>query len=311
MRIAIIGSGAIGSLFAGYLSHGGNDVTLVVRNPAHASMIRQAGLRMEGVRGNRTVAVGATDQSAEAGPAELIMLCVKAYDTAAALTQHAALLEQGGFMLSLQNGFGHEEEIVRHVGQERVLLGTTTIGANLPSPGRVLHNGDGETVIGRPDGQVNEELKRIADTFTRAGLNTTTSSHIDRRLWAKLAVNAAINAPAAILRVRNGVMANQPPLAALVQLVVRETVAVAGQAGVILDADALCAMAVDVARRTAINRCSMLVDVTAGKRTEIEFINGAIARIGRQHGVPAPVNETLTLLVQAIEQTRTERRITK
>ncbi len=310
MKIAIIGSGAIGSLFAGYLAHAGNDVTLITRNPAHARLIQEAGLRMEGVRGSRTVAIRATDRSIEAAPAELILLCVKAYDTASALAQHAELLAAGGLVLSLQNGIGHAEEIIAAVGADRTLLGTTTIGANLPTPGRVLHNGDGETVIGRPDGQVTDAVKQIADVFTRAGLETTTSAEIRRRLWAKLAINAAINAPAAILRVRNGAMADAPQ-AGLIQLAVRETAAVAAKLDIALDAEALIATAIDVARRTGTNRCSMLVDVAGGKRTEIDHINGAIARLGREHDVAAPVNETLTLLVKAIEKTRTERRIAK
>ncbi len=311
MKIAIIGSGAIGTLFGGYLARGGNDVTLVTRNPAHARMIEGAGLRVEGVRGKFDVAARATDQAREAAPAELILICVKAYDTAAALAQHAALFEQGGLVLSLQNGIGHAELIEQLVGPDRLLLGTTTVGANLPTAGRVLHNGDGETVIGRPDGQITAAVKQVADVFTRAGLTTTTANDIHRRLWAKLAINAAINAPAAILHMRNGVMANQPPLANLMQSAVRETAEVAAKLGIHLDVEALGAMAVDVARRTATNRCSMLVDVAGGKPTEIDFINGAIAQIGRKQGVRAPVNETLTLLVKAIEQTRTERRIAK
>jgi len=303
MNVLIIGAGAIGSLFAGYLAAGGLSVTLVENSPAIPSQINRDGLRIRGVRGEQVVRVPVLRDADQSAPADLIMICVKAYDTAAALQQHAAACRRGGLVLTLQNGIGNVEEIERQVGRERTLAGVTTMGANLAAPGEVIHAGEGETIIGEVNGGWSERARRLAEAFTLAGIRTSVSPNIHNLLWTKLCINAAINPLTALLHVHNGVLVEHEPTQNIMRATVDEVVAVAGELAITLDRELLFTRAIEVARATAHNRSSMLMDVLNGKPTEINYINGAVARIGRERGLTAPVNEMLTNLVLALEST--------
>ncbi len=306
MKAYVIGSGAIGSLFACHLALAGAEVVLVARNARTARHIQRSGVRLTGVRGERTAMIPVV-MSAEADPsADLVLVCVKAYDTAAAADQHIELLQSAALVVSLQNGIGNIEEITRRIGDARVLAATTTMGAFVASPGIINHVGEGETVIGELRGGASERAQRVADLFTSAGLKTAVSENIQTLLWTKLCVNAAINPLTALLRVRNGALIEGESTRALMTSVVDEVVAVARTIGVALDGPAMCERALDVARLTANNRSSMLTDVLGGKRTEIDFINGSVVTIGRSHHLATPVNEAMTRLVSAMEATRTQ-----
>jgi 2-dehydropantoate 2-reductase len=217
---------------------------------------------------------------------QLVVVAVKAYDTAPAMRQHAAVVGPTTVVTTFQNGLGNVETIAGLVGETRVLGGTTALGANLLAPGRGELRGD---VLGA------------------AGIAAVAVPNIGPRIWSKLAVNTGINALTAILRVRNGVLALHPETLALLESAVRETVAVARARGVDLDAESLVERTREVARRTAANVSSMLADVRARRRTEIAEINGAVAVAGRALGIPTPINELLAVLVCAVEATSAER----
>jgi 2-dehydropantoate 2-reductase len=307
MRIAIVGPGAVGCTLGAYLVRGGADVVFLDRDEPSAAVLRRSGIRVEGVRGGFQVPAVATADAAAVGPVQLVIVAVKAYDTATATRQHAALVGPTTVVTTFQNGLGNVEAIAGIVGEPRVLGGTTALGANLLGPGHVHHAGDGDTFVGELSGGVSGRAEHVAEELTRAGIVTTAVPNIGPRIWSKLAVNTGINALTAVLRVRNGVLAQHPETLTLLESAVRETVAVARARGVELDAESLVERTREVARRTAANVSSMLADVRARRRTEIAEINGAVAVAGRALGVPTPINELLAVLVCAVEATSAER----
>ncbi|HPM77776.1 MAG TPA: ketopantoate reductase family protein [bacterium] len=302
MHVVVIGAGAMGSLLAGYLREGGLHVTIVAHHARQAAAINECGLSIEGVRGSMRVFVPAVLDARECSPADLILVCVKAYDTGAALAQHESVFAQGQ-VLTLQNGIGNVEVLARRVPSMRILAGTTTLGVNLVEPGVVIHAGEGQTLIG-PAADIDEEpALEIAEALSKAGIVTTVAANINELLWQKLCVNAAINAQTALLRVRNGALADLVPSRELMCAAVLETVAVAAVQGITLDADEMIERAVRTAELTGENRSSMLMDILRERRTEIEYINGAVVRLGAQVGVDTPVNRVLTHLVTTLELT--------
>ncbi|MBM7866820.1 2-dehydropantoate 2-reductase [Heliobacterium gestii] len=312
MLIAVVGAGAMGCLYGGLLARSGADVTLIARKTAHVEQMNKEGLRLSGL--NRLDAPGGTDEPltipvrattcpAEIGPADLVILCVKATDTAVAAKGLGPLLAPHTSLLTLQNGLGNAEILAERWGAERVLVGTSSFGALLVGPGSVRLTGRGQTHLGEPGGLHSERIVAIATAFNRAGLNAAASGNVTGLLWDKLLINVGINALTTIAGIPNGKVLESPALACLMTEAVAEAAAVATAAGIVLS-PAPVERAKAVALATAANRSSMLRDMEAGRVTEIDAINGAVARYGRRHGVATPVNETLTLLVNGLTQLR-------
>ena len=304
MKIAIVGAGAIGSLMAGVLSRGGLDVSLIGRDPVILETLMRQGLRLTGVRGSYQTKPAIFRHGRQAGPADLVVLCVKAYDTAAAMEEHRALVGGNTLVLSLQNGIGNVEILADLVGREHVLAGMTTMGANVTKPGVIHHAGEGETAIGELTGARSERTAGWAEILTKAGWPARAVADVRTLIWGKLCINVAINAVTAILGVNTGQLVELKIVQSLVRDAVAETVAVAARQGMVFDLDERLTQVWQVIDKTRDNRTSMLVDIQRGRRTEIEAINGAVSRLGNQLGVPTPVNDTLTRLVQAKEKAR-------
>ena len=328
MRIAIVGPGAIGGLFGAVLSRGGLDVTLVSRRAEEAERIGREGVRIEGRGGDyvsRPNAVCLESPASALRPFDVILVAVKAYDTESAARTLAPIVGPETTVVTVQNGLGNVEILVTAFGRGRVLGGATNQGANVLRTVGAAPCGrpDGEaekaraatwgrpdlvidhayvagTTIGELDGRVTERAKRIAETFTAAGLETAASDNIDGVIWTKLLINVGINPLVALLRVRNGVLAEHAETLDLMRLAVTEGLEVAKAKGVRLLVPDPVGRAVDQAVKSGGNIASMLQDVRAGRRTEIDFITGAIVREGRRLGIPTPVNEALTLLVRAV-----------
>ncbi|MBN2498216.1 MAG: 2-dehydropantoate 2-reductase [Deltaproteobacteria bacterium] len=294
MKIAVVGPGALGTLFAAYLTEGGLDVLLVDHRPERARRLDDAGIRVQGLRGERHVPVRVTAESGAAGPVDLLILCVKAFQTEGALRAHAALASGSTVAWTVQNGLGNTDAMARVLPASQVVGGSTTMGANLLEPGVVHHAGEGDTWVGELEGGSSERVERIASALSAAGIAVQVAAEIRKVIWTKLLVNVGINALTAILRVRNGRLVEIEPARRLMEAAVREAVALAAGQGLDFDADAVQARVEQVAKLTAQNRSSMLADMLAGRPTEIDYINGAIARLGE-----APVNRSLCELVQA------------
>lgn len=292
----------MGCLFAAYLKEGGLDVTLLDQFEERARVLAEQGVRIEGVRGEHRVKVPVALDAESMGPVGLVIVCVKAFHTEEALRQHRALVGDGTTVWSAQNGLGNYQAMAEVVAKDRIVGGSTTLGANELGPGHIHHAGEGDTFIGELDGSITARVEQIAGKLTGAGINVTVRDDIQKIIFNKLIVNVGINALTAILRVRNGVLVEHEPAKSLMEAAVSEAVRLAATQGIKFDEAEMQERVKEVARRTAENRSSMLQDMLAGRRTEIDYINGAIALLG-----DAPVNRALCNLVRALEKTHAER----
>jgi len=307
MRYAVVGAGAMGSLFGGLLARAGWQVHLLDPWVEQVETLRKEGLVIEdatGALGGGTVVVPvrATTNPADIGTVDVVVFFVKGYHTRQAALDARPLFGDTTVALTLQNGLGNVEELEAVLGRGRVLAGTTSCGATLLAPGRIRFAGLGPTVIGRPSGELGARAQAIADGFRSAGLETSLTDDIRSALWGKVIINVGINALTALTGFRNGQLLDYPETKDLLRAAVSEAAAVAAAKGIRLPWADPAAHVEEVARLTAANRSSMLQDVERGRRTEIDTINGAVVREAEAVGLAAPVNKVLTLLVKAREK---------
>lgn len=308
MKIAIIGAGAMGSLFGGRLALAGEEVWLLDVWEEHVRTIREQGLTIATAAKEIPTRPNATTKLEEIGQADLVIIFVKSTATKAAAQTAKRLLGPDTAVLTLQNGYGNAETIAGVVGAERVIAGTTSQGATLLGPGRIMHGGSGETHIGELGGGRSERLEKIAATLTRAGIPTVGDDNVTALIWGKLIINVGINALTGITGLKNGQLADYDETKEVLTMAVEEAVAVATAAGVTLPYADPVDKVLAIAVATAENRSSMLQDLSGGRVTEIEAINGAVVREGFRRGVPTPVNRTLTMLIKTLEKLRQETR---
>jgi 2-dehydropantoate 2-reductase len=308
MRIAVVGIGALGSLFAGYLARCGEDVSGVDVKPEIISAIRESGVRIREPEGEEiSIPLRVALRPEEIGQMDLVIFLTKSGQTRGAAQSARCLFGEETVALTLQNGLGNPEAIGSILGEERVLVGVTNQGSTLLKPGGILHGGRGETVIGEMQGTRSERVDRIASAFNRAGFPTRVSAGIQNDVWGKLIVNVGINALTAITRLRNGVLVEHPETREILRRAVEETTRVADQKGVRLPHEDAVKKVEDVCRASKANFSSMLQDVLQRRETEVDFINGAVVREGEKMGVEAPVNRLLTALVKTLEKTYDQR----
>jgi len=303
VKIAIIGAGAIGSLLGGFFKKAGYDATLIDNSVERSHIVSKQGLFISGVSGDHHVMIPSTTKSDFHGNFDLIFVCVKAYDTEQAVRKNMSLIGPNTTMITLQNGLGNIETIIEIIGPEKVLAGTTTMGAFQEKPGYIHHAGLGETVIGEISGKITSRLEIIAGILNDSNIACSISANIYQLLWSKVIVNAGINAMTSLLHVKNGVIVEIEETQWIMYEVVKEAIQTARACGIDLDTDLMLKKVEDVARRTSQNRSSMLTDVINKKRTEIDFINGAIVREAKKHDITVPFNEMLHKLVKALEKT--------
>ncbi|MEM4699885.1 MAG: 2-dehydropantoate 2-reductase [Candidatus Nezhaarchaeales archaeon] len=295
MRALVMGAGSIGSLFAAFLARQGWRVAIVARRP-HVEAVRAGGLRVEGPLGSFTVKVEAYEDAGCLREApDVVLITVKAYDTRQACLQVRRLIELGAVPVCLQNGLGVEEEASQALGT-RAFRAVTSNGAMLSEPGLVRHTGLGETLIGAG----HPALEELASALSASGLPTRTVEDVRGVVWLKTLINAGINPLGALTGLRNGELLEVGWLRELMRRVVEEGRGVALKRGVALSEDPVEAT-FRVARATANNKNSMLQDLERGRRTEVDYINGAIAREAEGLGMEAPLNRALTMLIKAME----------
>jgi 2-dehydropantoate 2-reductase len=295
MDVLVFGAGSLGSLLGGVLARA-HDVTLVGREP-HVTAVNGDGLRITGVEAMDVWPAATTD--ATGANADLALVTVKSYDTETA----ARTLATGdyGAVCSLQNGMGNEDVLAEHLDAP-VLAGTATCGARLVDPGHVEWTGRGTITLGawRPDDAA-ATAERVATALRTAGLDAEATTDVQRRLWEKLAVNAAINPVTALARVENGAVATTP-LDGLARTAAVETARVARDDGVDLSDERAADAVAAVARETARNRSSMHRDVARGRRTEIDAISGYVVDRAAATERSVPINRTLASLIRGWER---------
>jgi 2-dehydropantoate 2-reductase len=301
MRVCIVGCGAVGSLFAANLAQLEDvEVWAYDLDRAHVDAINADGLRLTGA-GDVVAQVHATADPSLLPPCEFGVVATKAMHTDAAISAAAHAFE-GGSVASVQNGLGNEEAIARHA--ERVIRGTTFPAGRILSPGVVQWDVKGDTTLGpfEPSPPSPDDIARLAEACTRAGLPTQAVADARPAQWRKVIFNAATNPVGALTGLTHGRVCERPDLRALVTGLVDEGKAVAASQAIALDADP--EEMIDRAARPDVaydHKASMLQDVEARRQTEIEYLNGGIARFGRELGVPTPLNDAITALVKALE----------
>lgn len=299
VRAAVIGAGAMGCLFGASLAEAGCAVTFVDIRPEVVDAITANGILLEQATGTRAVSgLAASTDFAPIAKAKLVVVFVKATATAAAARAASRFLHPRALVLSLQNGLGNIERLCSLLPPASVVAGTTGCGAAELRPGHVRVAGIAETVIGELHGEHSERIARTAELLSAAGLATRVSANITGVVWTKLLANAGINALAALTGLTNGQVASVAEAFAIARQAVLEAAAVAAASGVSLTTDDPVAHLRHVAEMTARNHASMLQDVRAKRMTEIDAINGEIARRGQALGIPVPVNSLLASLVR-------------
>lgn len=272
MRVAVLGLGAIGHVIARALE---GRVELVTVDRTRSPL-------RDGER-----------------PVEAAVVCVKTYGTAWAADVAARILAPEGVVATVQNGLGNVEALAAKIDRDRISLGVIYVGAELVD-GALQATGAGRVELGRPkDAAARDRLEALARALAAGGMEVSVVDDPWPSVWRKLVVNAAMNPTTAIFRLRNPELLEHPAGRPIADDLARETARVATAAGVAIDPET----APDMWHRTAgfVNRSSMFQDVSAGRPTEIDSINGAVAREGQRLGVATPVNEAVTLLVKAIE----------
>ncbi len=304
MNFLIVGPGAMGCLFAGHLKNAGHQVVMLDYKEDRARDINANGISLEGVAGSFKVRVAAVTEK----PSQKIhvaLICVKAYQTDKVAKTLSSWLDSDVTVLTLQNGLGNLEILRKSLGEKRVLGGVTAEGATLLGPCHVRHAGRGPTIIG-PAGASEGPAASIVSAFADAGFDIRAVDAVEDLIWGKLIVNVGINALAAITRLKNGRLPNIEGTHQVMKEAVGEAVKVAHLKGINLPFPDPVEKVLVVCRGTADNIASMLQDVLARRATEIRFINGAIVAEAQRLGIQAPVNFTLSCLVEALQDTYNE-----
>lgn len=292
--MAVVGAGAVGSYFGGMLARSGVPVTLIAR-PAHVEAINRDGLFIDSLNFQERICVAASTNLSAARGAAFVLFCVKTTDTETTARQLAPHLAPGVAVFSLQNGVDNIARMRAAAGFESFPT-VVYVAAALSAPGHMKHSGGGRLIL-RPGPQA-EQLSQL---FARAGVPCQLSENIEGELWKKLVLNCAGNAVTAIGRASYGAIARHAPTREVLLATAREVSAVARAAGVPLPDEDFAAQALKFCENVGDATSSTAHDIQRGKRTEIDSLNGYVARLGAELGVPTPVNHTLWALVKLME----------
>lgn len=299
--VLVLGAGAMGSLFGGLLAEAGVAVTLVDINAAHIDAICQRGLKLVTDHGARQVRLAACRPDEVRERPDLIILFTKAMHTESALAGIQRWIGPETRLLSLQNGLGNGERIAAYAASSRVAIGITTCPADLCGPGHVESHGQGKVRFTRLDGVSDEIFDRIALLMCDAGLDCAIDPMVHTAIWEKVAFNAALNSICAVTGCAVDAIGRLPAAQALALEIVDEVLAVAGAEGVAVDAERVRATLQYAIGHHVGHKPSMLQDVLAGRATEIESINGAVAAAAAAHGVATPNTLAMLALIRMVE----------
>ena len=292
----------MGSVYAGLLAAAGNEVWAIDRWQEHVSAINEHGLRVEGASGDRVVRIRATSDPAEVGPVDLVVIATKAADVEVAAAAAQSLLGPDTVVLPIQNGLGSADRIAAVLGEERVAIGIAGgFGASIRAPGHVHHHGLELIRLGERGSPVTPRIEAIADVWRAAGFTVKTFDDVGRLVWEKLICNVAFSGTCALTGYTIGEVLDDPDAWAVAEACGLEAYEVARALGIAVAIDEPVAYLRDFGSKLRGARPSMLLDLLAGRRCEIDVINGAIPPLAERLGLTAPVNTTVTRLVRARE----------
>jgi 2-dehydropantoate 2-reductase len=303
-RIAIIGAGSMGSVYAALLASAGHDVWAVDAWAEHVAAMRAHGLRVEGKSGDRTVRLNATTDAADVGHADLVIIATKADGVEAAARAAAPILGADTPVLAIQNGLGSAEKVAGILGAARIIQGVVGgFGASMKGPGHAHHNGMEFVRLGEYAGAKTERLEQVAEIWRSGGFKVLTFDDIHKMVWEKLICNVAFSGPCTITGLTIGQTRADANAWGIASGCATEAHTVARARGIALDIADPVAYVSDFAAKIPNARPSMLLDHLAGRRSEIDVINGAIPREGARVNVETPVNDLICALIRARETT--------
>ncbi len=302
MKIGIVGAGAMGCVYAALMADAGNEVWAIDTWQAHVDAIAANGLRLEGASGERTVRIGATTDPAAVGPCDLVIIATKAAQVEAAASGARALLDPETPVLTIQNGLGSAAKVARVLGERRVTIGVVGgFGASIKAPGHAHHNGMELVRLGEANGAVTPRLERIAALWRDSGFTVKCFDDIDQLVWEKLICNVCYSGTATLTGLTVGEIMADADAWSIASGCAAEAYRVARAKGIRLDFEDPVAYVRDFGAKIPGARPSMLLDHLAGRRSEIDAINGAIPPEALALGLEAPYNTLVSALVRARE----------
>jgi 2-dehydropantoate 2-reductase len=304
MRIAVVGAGAMGSIFGSRFAQGGHDTVLVDVAADLIEKINSDGVTIVRGEEEQTTSVPAISRPEADGPVDLVVFCVKCYHTDSAAELVRPLVGPNTVVASLQNGWGNGEVLASAFPPEQVVVGVTYNSGTVLGLGRVAHPGVGPTTMGPYAGDSTAHAERLATALADGGLEAHVATPIRPEIWKKLILNAATLPTAALTGMHAGALTADPGMNALVSDTAREAVVVARALGYDIDEQERVDYIHGLLERAGPTRGSMLQDFEAGRRTEIEVINGAVVRAADEHAVPVPLNRAFVQLVKGWESVR-------
>lgn len=301
-RIVVIGAGSMGGLYGGRLAQAGMDVTFVDQWQQHVDAINASGLRLSGLRGESSVKARASVSAGGLPPFDIAIVLVDTNSTAAAAAAASSCLKSDGYAISLQNGIGNVEILESALGRARVVGGLSYHSASLVGPGHVAHTNIGKTLIGELDGGQSPRVEALRKAFELAEMNPVVSDDVLAEIWRKFALNAAINPICAVTGLRVGEISRTPAVDALQTRILEEIIAVMDAKGVRRAGDLMASIKAHMRNRFI--KPSMMQHVEAGRRTEIDALNGALVKQARELNILTPYNDALVALVKGVERSR-------
>ncbi len=296
-----MGAGAVGCYFGGMLARGGTPVTLIARK-ARAEAIEREGLFLDAVHFQGRVPVSATADLEAMKSADIVLFCVKTVDTESAARELYPHLAAGALVISLQNGVDNVERI-RSASRIEAVRAVVYVAAEMTAPARVKHSGRGDVILAQEkEAERQAKVEAIAGLFERAGVPCRISRQIEVEQWTKMVLNCAYNAISALARANYGAIAHNTLVHAVMRQAITEAVAVARAAGIPMNDVDMQAAGEKLGDAMAKATSSTAQDIVRGKATEIDSLNGYIARRGEELGVATPVNQTLHALVKLLEE---------
>jgi 2-dehydropantoate 2-reductase len=314
VKIAIMGAGAMGGVWAARLQAAGNEVVVVDVAPAVVEAINRDGLVVEDRKAGTTATaqVRATGRpaevGAESGAVEVVLFFTKAHHTPAAAELARPLVDDRTTVVSLQNGWGNSDVLAGVYPPEQIAMGVTYHSATVLAPGRVAHTNTSVTFLGPYlDGAPLDRARAFGEAMTAAGIETTVTPAVKTEIWKKLILNSATLPVAGLTRLRTGEMGKPGPLLDdVADALVTEAVSVAIALGLDIELEERIAFVRKLLAGGGAGKASMLQDVEAQRKTEIEVVNGAIVREADRLGVPVPLNRAMVALVNGLERSWTQ-----
>lgn len=300
MKIAVLGAGAMGALYGAYLSRE-NDVTLVDVYAPLVEKINESGLTVHEPDGTSAVySVKAASDTKGMAPVDLVIVFVKALFSKSALENNRALIGPDTYLLTLQNGSGHEDTLLQFADRAHVVIGTTQHNSAVAGLGEIRHGGSGITHIGGLDGS-SAGIEKIAASMNACGLDCDVSENVQKLIWGKLFTNVSASVLTGVLQVPLGYIAENENARALCVQLVREAVACANADGMGFDEQEKIDEVLGVCARSPKGITSICADIANGRKTEVDTISGSVVRAGRRNGTPVPTHEAMVNMVHALE----------